>query len=145
MNVDRGGFAEGVIRMLIMMARSRGEVRQSRLERSNEILNSREPFRSLGADRRARIIAEQTLILDFAPDQAFSALPHLLPTRDERQRAIDTVQEIAGNVTEMSESTLRMLARLREVLELPPLTFGVAAITPGVPVAAQTPESVPGK
>jgi len=114
--VRSGGFAEGVIRMLILMARSRGGVRQSRLERSNLILNSIEPFKSLGEAERTAIIFEQTLIIDFEPDAAIAALPDLLPTQDERQRAIALVEEIAGDPAEMAEATTRMLGRLRATL-----------------------------
>jgi pimeloyl-ACP methyl ester carboxylesterase len=114
--VRSGGFADGVIRMLILMARSRGAVRQSRLERSNLILNSIEPFKSLGEAERTAIIFEQTLIIDFEPDAAIAALPDLLPTQDERQRAIALVEEIAGDPAEMAEATTRMLGRLRATL-----------------------------
>ncbi|HUB14316.1 MAG TPA: DUF3141 domain-containing protein [Acetobacteraceae bacterium] len=139
MNVDRGGYAEAVIRMLILMARSRGEVRQSRLERSREMLSNTEPFRSLGLDRRSRIIAEQTLIVDFAGDQAVTSLPALIPLPEDRERAIATVQEIAGEVSEMSDATLRMLARLRDLLGLPPLTFtAVPSVPRGVPAARRS-------
>ena len=130
MNVDRGGYAEAVIRILILMARSRGEVRQSRLERSSAMLNSREPFRSLGADRRARVIAEQTLIVDFAPEAAATSLPALIPLQADRERAIETVQEIAGDVAEMSEATLHLLVRLRDILGLAPLTLGTPTAAP---------------
>ncbi|HME27146.1 MAG TPA: hypothetical protein VKI44_38470 [Acetobacteraceae bacterium] len=88
MNVNRGGYVEAVIRMLILMARSRGEVRQSRLERSSAMLNSIEPFRSLGADRRSRVIDEQTLIIDFELEEAVTSLPALLPLPADRERAI---------------------------------------------------------
>jgi len=135
MNIDRGGYVEAVIRMLILMAKSRGEVRQTRLERSNEMLNNTEPFRGLGADRRARIIAEQGLIVDFAGDEAVTALPKLVPLETDRARAIATVQEIAGDVAEMSEPTLRMLARLRDILGQPALTLGAPQVPAGVPTA----------
>jgi hypothetical protein len=134
MNVDRGGYAEAVIRMLIMMARSRGEVRQSRLERSREMLSNTEPFRSLGAEWRARLIAEQSLIVDFAPEAAFTSLPSLIPLPADRERAIADVQEIAGEITEMSEPTLHMLVRLRDLLGLAPLTLGAP---PPPPVVAE--------
>jgi pimeloyl-ACP methyl ester carboxylesterase len=139
MNVDRGGYAEAVIRMLILMARSRRDVRQSRLERSNEVLTTTEPFRSLGSDRRARIIAEQTLIVDFASESAVTSLPLLLPLPADRERAIATVQEIAGDIAEMSEPTLQLLVRLRETLQLPPLVLG-ATVPPG-DVSAGAPAS----
>lgn len=127
MNVDRGGYPEAVIRMLILMAKSRGEVRQSRLERSSAILNSTEPFQSLGAERRARVIAEQTLIVDYAPETAVTSLPGLIPQQADRERAIATVEEIAGDKAEMSQATLLMLVRLRETLGLAPLALGVPA------------------
>jgi pimeloyl-ACP methyl ester carboxylesterase len=118
-NVGRGGYAEAVIRMLVLMAHSRGEVRQSRLERSNEILQSAEPFQSLGYDERARIIHEQTLIIDFEPQAAVAALPALLPDIADRERAIALVEEIVGDPREMSQPTARRLAGLREALGLP--------------------------
>jgi pimeloyl-ACP methyl ester carboxylesterase/tellurite resistance protein len=114
--IEQGGFAEAVIRMLILMARSRGGVRQSRLERSNLILKSTEPFKSLGEVERAAIINEQTLIIDFEPDAAIAALPKLLTTAPERSRAIKVVEEIAGDPEEMAEPTTRMLRRLRDCL-----------------------------
>ncbi len=117
-NVARGGYAEAVIRMLVLMAHSRGSVRQSRLERSNEILQSAEPFHSLGEQERTRMINEQTLIIDFEPQAAIAALPTLLPNAADRERAIALVEEIAGDVSEMSEPTVRMLAGLRAALGL---------------------------
>jgi Protein of unknown function (DUF3141) len=118
-SVGRGGYAEAVIRMLVLMAHSRGSVRQSRLERSNEILQRAEPFQSLGYGERTRMIREQTLIIDFEPKGAVAALPTLLPDIADRNRAIALVEEIAGDPGEMSEPTVRMLAGLREALGLP--------------------------
>ncbi|WP_084572868.1 DUF3141 domain-containing protein [Methylocapsa aurea] len=129
-SIERGGFAEAVIRMLILMARSRGAVRQSRLERSNAILQSTEPFQAMGDDLRTQIINEQTLIIDFEPEAAIGALRKLLPSAAERQRAIKLVEDIAGDPAEMSEPTIRMLARLRETLSAPSSNFEPAAAKP---------------
>ncbi|MGA2638120.1 DUF3141 domain-containing protein [Methylocella sp.] len=118
-NIARGGFAEAVLRMLILMARSRGEVRQSRLERSNAILQSAEPFASLGDEQRTSIINQQTLVVDFEPEQAIATLPILLPQLADRARAIALVEEIAGDPAEMSEPTVLMLGRLRAALSIP--------------------------
>ncbi len=129
----RGGYAEAVLRMLILMARSRGAVRQSRLERSNAILQSAEPFASLGEDERTRLINEQTLIIDFEPEQAIATLPVLLPQAADRARAIALVEEIAGDPAEMSEPTVLILARLRAALGLP----GAIAHAPQVSFASE--------
>ncbi len=114
--IEQGGFAEAVIRMLVLMARSRGAVRQSRLERSNLVLQSMEPFKSMGEAARSAVIYDQTLIIDFEPDAAIAALTRLLPTATERQRALALVEEIAGDPAEMSEPTAQMLRRLRDTL-----------------------------
>src|SRR5208282_5389395 len=94
LGVDRGGFEEAVIRMLILMAESRGTVRRDRLERSAKVLGHDEPFASLGAEKRAALIHEQSLIAEFERDRATETLPELLPDMEERQRAIEVVEYI---------------------------------------------------
>ena len=53
LGVDRGGFEEAVIRMLILLAESRDEVRRDRLERSAHVLTKDETFAALGAEGAA--------------------------------------------------------------------------------------------
>ncbi len=118
---DRGGFDVAVIRMLILMAESRGAVRRDRLERSAKVLSQDEPFVSLGAENRAKIIREQTILVEFARERAIETLPNLLPSPDERRGAIELVEYIAGSVDEMEPNTVKTLERLRAVLDLPPL------------------------
>lgn len=112
--IEQGQFPEAVIRML--MAQARGSVRRSRLERSNAILRSREPFASLASEVRARIIYEQSLIVDLEPEQALATLPKLLPDPAERGSALALLEEIAGPIEEMNEPTLMMLEELRAIL-----------------------------
>ena len=88
LGVDRGGFEEAVIRMLILMAESRGTVRRDRLERSAKVLGHDEPFASLGAEKRAALIHEQSIIVEFEPELAVKTLPELLPDMADRKRAI---------------------------------------------------------
>ncbi len=120
-NLERGGFAEAVIRMLIILAGTRPAVRRDRLVRSARVLSHDEPFASLGPETRARLIHEQTVITTFERERAVETLPVLLPTPELRQKAIDTVQYIAGAVEEMEPSTIKTMQRFRRVLELPSL------------------------
>jgi tellurite resistance protein len=126
--------------MLILLAKARGSVRRSRLERSNEILRSSEPFASLGDETRSRMINAQSLIVEFEPEQAVATLPSLIPDLAERLRAAELCETIAGPLSEMEPKSIAMLDRLRAVLGLPPAGAAAAASQPLPQGAAAAPE-----
>ncbi len=126
MHTDQGGFVEGVIRMLILLAGSRGNVRRDRLERSSRVLTQDEPFVHLDAAQRARIIHEQTIIAHFEPARAVATLPGLLETPEERALAGETVRYIAGPIGEMDPHSFDMLQQFHKALDLPPVTGDIA-------------------
>ncbi|MEO1678867.1 MAG: DUF3141 domain-containing protein [Pseudomonadota bacterium] len=121
-NAETGGFVEAVIRMLVMIADSRGSVRRDRLERSATVLTQDKPFSDLDMDERSRIIHEQTLVVTFDPERAIESLPKLLRTKTDRRKALDVVQYIPGRIDEMAPNTLDLLQRFHAVLDLPPMT-----------------------
>ena len=116
LGVDNGGFEAAVIRMLILLAESRGSVRRDRLERSAEVLNTREPFASLGNERRAALIREQAIIVEYEADAALSALPRLLPLPEQRDQALSWVHYIVGAREEMEPHSLSMLGAMEKLL-----------------------------
>ncbi|MFZ9788639.1 MAG: hypothetical protein ACO3C3_09815 [Burkholderiaceae bacterium] len=116
--IEQGGFAEAVIRMLVLLADNRGQVRRDRLERSSQVLTMDEPFKSLGAERRAMIIHQQTIIASFEPELAIETLAGLIHEPAERELAVQLVQYIPGSVDEMSADTIHLLKRFRQVLDL---------------------------
>lgn len=124
-NISRGGFAEAVIRMLILLAENRKGVRRDRLERASRVLTQDAPFVALGAERRAMIIQEQTLIATFAPAQAIETLPDLLSKDEDRQKALEVVRYIPGAIEEMSPQTLHLLERFHQVLGEPVFTSDI--------------------
>jgi len=116
--IDEGGFPEAVVRMLVALASTRGDVRRDRLERSSEVLTTREPFASMDSAERARIIHEQTLIVHFEPDEALAALPKMIQNPADRAAAMEMVGYIVGNPEEMEPATVERIARMRQLLEL---------------------------
>jgi hypothetical protein len=133
--MDEGGFAAGVIRMLILLARASGSVRRSRLERSNHMLETVEPFASIAPKHKTRIVHRESLIVGFEPDEALRALPKLLPGVEDRARAMLMCREVAGPVEEMSEAVVSMFTRLAEVLDV---ETGFSASPPRAPSAGGT-------
>ena len=118
--IAQGGFAEAVIRMMVMLADARGTVRRSRLQRSDRLLHEDPAFAALSEEDIKRIIFEQTLIVEFQHDAALATLASLLPNLVEAERAVSAVESVAGPVEEMEERTIAILARMREVLGLRP-------------------------
>lgn len=114
--IEVGSFAEAVIRMLILLARSRHEVRRPHLERSSRILSTQEPFASMKPKHRTRMIHRESLIVAFEPEAALAALPKLLKTEEERRRAIELCWQIAGPQEEMAEATIELMAKFTDIL-----------------------------
>lgn len=120
----QGGYAEAVIRMMILLAEARGGVRRSRLERSSQLLTTEQPFAGMSAAQRHEMIRVQTLIASLQPALALETLPELLPTHEDRRRALATVEGVAGPEAELGDHARAMLARQREVLGLAPAAEG---------------------
>ena len=145
--IEQGGFAEAVIRMLVLMAENRKGVRRDRLERSNRILTEDAPFADLGADRRAEIIAQQTLIATYEPERAIESLQYLLTTPEERDLAIRLAYYVPGDLDDMAPGTLALLHRFCDVLDLPrrhePVTVNplTAAAQPAKPKPKPRPKA----
>jgi hypothetical protein len=119
MNVGRGGLAEAVIRMVLVIAEARGSVRRSRLARFHYVVRRAEPFLSMGAELRAKLMHEQSLIVAFQREAAIQALPLLLPRHDDRRNAIDLVEYLTGPIEELESHSIQALQRFRRLLGLP--------------------------
>jgi pimeloyl-ACP methyl ester carboxylesterase len=122
-----GDIAAAVIRMLVLLADARGSVRRDRLERSTHVLHHQEPFKAMGPERRATLIGEQSIIVEFEAERGLEALPQLLKDADSRRRAMELVRFVVGAPEEMEPDTVTMLARMAQLLGLPEEAKAVAA------------------
>jgi tellurite resistance protein len=94
--IDEGGFAAGLVRMLILLARSRGAVRRSRLERANRVLESEPPLSEMTPKHRTRLVHRQSLIVAFEPQEALARLPRLFESLAMAERALRLCVEVSG-------------------------------------------------
>lgn len=117
--MKRGDLAAAVIRMLVLLAGSRGSVRRDRLDRSTQVLNNQEPFKVMGPERRGELIAQQSIIAEFESKRAVDTLPLLLRTVQDRSRAMAWVNHIVGARDEMEPHSLEMIQRMETLLEVP--------------------------
>jgi hypothetical protein len=115
-----GGYAEAVIRMMILLADARGAVRRSRLARSNQLLTTEAPFAQMTAADRMGIIRDQTMIATLFPEEAIKTLTALLPDAASRRKALKAVETVAGPDEELGDNARARLQRLREVLAVRP-------------------------
>ena len=116
--INAGGYAEAVVRMMILLAAARGGVRRSRLARSNALMQSEPPFSEMTASARQALIREQTVIASMAPAEALSSLTKLLPRTTDRRRAMATVEAVAGPEEELGDAARAMMGQLRSALGL---------------------------
>ncbi len=114
--VRMGGYAEGIVRMLVLMAQARGSVRRDRLERSDRLLHAKPPFSSMTADMRRRMIREQSVIAEFCGDEAITTLADVLKDPVDRYRALNFVLEVAGPMEELDPPTVAMFRRFQAAL-----------------------------
>jgi hypothetical protein len=111
-----GGYAEGIIRMLVLLARARGAVRRDRLERSDRLLHAHAPFNSMTHEMRRRMIHEQSVIVEFCGDDAITTLADILKDPVDRYRALNLVMEVAGPMEQLDTPTIAMFRRLQAAL-----------------------------
>jgi pimeloyl-ACP methyl ester carboxylesterase/tellurite resistance protein len=114
--MEHGDMAAAVIRMLVLLAGSRGSVRKDRLERSAQVLKNTEPFKSMGSERRAELIQQQSIIAEFEPKRAVETLAVLLKNPEDRLSALDVVNHILGARDEMEQHSLELIQRMESLL-----------------------------
>ncbi len=100
-----GGVAAGIVRLLLLLAATRSDVRLDRLERSSAALTTRPPFKPMDSKARAQLIYQQRLIVTFAMEEAIQTLPSLLKSEADRKTAKDIVTFVLGAEDEMSDAT----------------------------------------
>jgi len=113
---QKGGYAEAILRMVILLLRASGRMGKELLEELDAMLHSRPPFSSMPPEARRHMIHDQSLIVDFAGKEAISTLPLLLRDEVDRIRAVNVVMDLAGPAETMDPPTIAMFRHLQRTL-----------------------------
>jgi pimeloyl-ACP methyl ester carboxylesterase len=115
-NIEAGGIAEAVVRILQLLNTARGYVRRTRLERELIALSHSSLFPNMAHEDIVKLVHQQSLIVDFEPKRALDTLSVLLNTRDKQRKAMKVVMDIAGPRETMHPFALKMYNHIDEML-----------------------------
>jgi pimeloyl-ACP methyl ester carboxylesterase len=120
-SVDKGGYAEALARVAVLMAHKDEPLPLSRLQLAHDLLEEYRDFLpELPLDEARRIGGEQEIIARYERDKAVAALPSLLRDADDRKRLLDLLDRVLADQRvqriQPSAAQKTMLARIRSVL-----------------------------
>jgi pimeloyl-ACP methyl ester carboxylesterase len=122
--IDRGGYAEAVVRAAALLAQHGAPIELERIELKRELIDDyRALLPALAPDEARRLRGEQDLIVRHAPEQALATLPQLLAQPADRTRfaklfeAVLTDQRVRGS--DFAPEQVAMAQRIWAELELP--------------------------
>ncbi|WP_326534044.1 DUF3141 domain-containing protein [Pseudorhodoferax sp.] len=120
--MTEGGAVEGTVRVLLLMAKARGYLRRSRLERLQSYRATAE-FARMDEEAWGRVVYRQSIVVEFEPEQALATLPLLLDTEAERRDALAAVHAIMGDGPSQHAAAhaaaQQLLQRIEALLRLP--------------------------
>lgn len=114
--IEHGGVAEAVVRILHLLNNARGYVRRTRLERELIALGHSSLFPNMAHEDIVKLVHQQAMIVDFEPKKAMDTLCILLNTQDKQKKALKAVMEIAGPRETMHPFALKMYGQIEEML-----------------------------
>ncbi|WP_108819565.1 DUF3141 domain-containing protein [Pseudovibrio sp. Alg231-02] len=115
--IEKGGAAAAIVRIVLMIADTRTEVRGEKLERFNEVLTTWAPFKSMDPKERNFLIHDQTLISRFEMEAGYNALPGLLKSEKDKTFAYKAVSYIIGKEENMAPNSLELWHCLKKSLK----------------------------
>ena len=86
--LERGGFPEAVARMLIAVMKKRGAIDRRSFLIAHELSEHQPDLPELSEADLHSLVAKQALLMQLDPEAALRALPRLLPSEADRERAV---------------------------------------------------------
>jgi pimeloyl-ACP methyl ester carboxylesterase len=117
---ERGGFREAVARMLIAVIKKRGAIDRRSFMIAHELSEHQPDKTVLTEDDLHSLLAEQALLMQLDPEAALQALPRLLRSDADRQRAVAIVGRVMMLEPDLSDPDSPAAKLLQKYLNLEP-------------------------
>ena len=114
--IEEGGFTEAAVRAGLLVARLGNRQRRlSTMKNLRDLVGPDVGLLDLPADDARALVQQQSYIVDYEPERALQTLPTLVRSAEERQRLLDLLDQLAGNV-ELNPEQRALLPQFRRVL-----------------------------
>ncbi|MGO9922168.1 MAG: DUF3141 domain-containing protein [Isosphaeraceae bacterium] len=117
---ERGGFPEAVARMLIAVIKKRGAIDRRSFMIAHELSEHRGGQPELSEAELHALLAQQALLMQLDPEAALRALPGLLPSEADRERAVALVARVMMLEPALSDPGSPVAKMLQKYLDLDP-------------------------
>lgn len=116
--VEDGGFAEGVVRIMVAMAHADEILKRKVLKTFNQIVEADERLKSLSVGEFKQMIRQQSCILHADRDKAINALAKLIPNKEDQTTAIKIAEQVALSDQVFNDEEKALLNHIRKSLGL---------------------------
>jgi len=117
-SIDKGGYAEGVVRIMLAMANADRILDKSEFITSEKIVRKQKDLKKIKPADFKKLVKEQSRILQTDEDRALKALPKLLPNQDQRIEAFDFAKQIAFSDSILADEEKVLLEKIRKILDI---------------------------
>ncbi len=115
--MKKGGYEEGLIRMVMALEDSDHAIDRDALYRDERLLNSSAGFKKLAKKDFMHLAREQARILQTDEENALKSLPMLIPAPEDRKAALAVAKEIISLEAAMSARQKAVLSRISKALK----------------------------
>ncbi len=116
--MKQGGFAEGVVRIIIMMMGANKIWNRGQFGLAGKIIRVNDRLKKVDHNNLKLMIKQQAMFLSKDEDLALETLLHLLPNKDDRIEAYEIANTIATGDLVLDEQEEVLLERIKRALRL---------------------------
>ncbi len=115
--MSKGGFAEGIVRIMIAVMGSNRVWQRNQFGLAGRILQKDDRLKSVEQDDLKLMIKQQAMFFNKNPDLALTTLIHLFPEADDRMKALEIAKEIANSDEIIDDLENEMVEKIRTALD----------------------------